>query len=248
MTRFHVTVCLPPTSPRKIPKAVAAAMAPYDINLTREYNPVGHWDAWAIRAGRGGAYLVLPRYGGDRRLVTASTVPRRKAELGPLGPLECYGGPRGLLDFDGMRRRASGSYDAVLTAWTELSAVHPPARPLTDFLARHEADPEAYSAAQAREHHLAQPLVQDVAQRAVAGDSHFGMSFLVNDPVAYFAQDHEEARLRSVRSAVPGFALVTLDGAWTDAGTEGEGHWEQADRYLDGLDAEAVLVNLYCHS
>ncbi|WP_407839234.1 hypothetical protein ACE1OC_27325 [Streptomyces sp. DSM 116496] len=248
MTKFYATVCLPPTAPRKIPKAVAAALAPYDINLGRDQNPVGRWDWWAIRAGAGNAYLALPQYDGDRRLVTASTVPRRKADLGPLGPLECYGGPRGLLDFDGMRQRAARSYDALLDAWNELSAVHPPARPLTDFLARHEADPESYSPEQAREDHLSQPLVQDVAQRAVAGDPHFGMSLLVNDPVAYFAQEHEESRLWSVRCAVPGFALVTLDGAWTDARTEGEGRWEQANRYLDHLDAEAVVLDVLCHS
>lgn len=248
MTKFHATVCLPPTAPRKIPKAVAAALAPYDINLGRDHNPVGRWDWWAIRAGAGNAYLALPGHDGDRRLVTPSTVPRRKAELAPLGPLECYGGPRGLLDFDGMRQRAGRSYDALLDAWNELSAVHPPARPLTDFLARHEADPEGYSAEEARKDHLAQPLVQDVAQRAVAGDPHFGMSFLVNDPVAYFAQEHEEARLWSVRCAVPGFALLTLDGAWTDARTEGEGHWERANRHLDGLDAETVVLDVLCHS
>lgn len=88
--------------------------------------------------------------------------------------------------------------------------------------------------------------MQDVARRAVAGDPHFDTSFLFNDPVAYFAQAHEEARLRPVRCAVPGFALVTLDGSWMDADTEG--HWEQANRYLDGLDAEAVVLDLLCHS
>ncbi|MFI5764461.1 hypothetical protein ACIA8F_26470 [Streptomyces sp. NPDC051563] len=248
MTKFYATVCLPPTAPRKVPKAVAAAMAPYDLNLGRGQNPFGRWDGWAIRAGAGAAFLALPRHEGDRRLVTASTVPRRKADLGPLGPLECYGGPRGLLDFDGMRRRAARSYDALLDAWNELSAVHPPARPLTEFLARHEADPGGYSPEEARKDHLAQPLVQDVAQRAVAGDPHFGMSFLVNDPVAYFDREHAEARLWSVRGAVPGYALLALDGAWTDAGTEGEGYWEQANHYLDGLDAEAVVLDVLCHS
>ncbi|WP_445269895.1 hypothetical protein [Streptomyces sp. DSM 41634] len=246
MSKFFATVCLPPTAPRKVPRATAAAMAPYDTSSTREGNPVGRWDSWAIHSSAGSAYLVLPPHDGDRRLVTASTVPRRKARLDVLGPLECHGGPRGLLDFDGMRTRAARSHDALLAAWTELTVVHPPAQPLADFLARHEADPERYSAADARKDHLAQPLVQEVAQRAVAGDPHFGMSFLVNDPVAYFAQDHAEARLRSVQCAVPGFALVTLDGSWMDASTDG--HWERANRYLDDLDAEAVVLDVLCHA
>ncbi|MFF2010152.1 hypothetical protein ACFVWY_13910 [Streptomyces sp. NPDC058195] len=245
MTKFVATVCLPPTAPRKIPKAVAAAMAPYDINRAQEGNPEGHWDWWTIRGGTGNAYLVRPPHEGDRRLITASTVPRRKAALADLGPLECYGGPRGLLDFDAMRKRASRTQDALLAAWTELTAIHPPARPLTDFLARHESDPDGYSPADAREEHLAQPLVQDVAQRAVAGDPHFGMSFLLNDPVAYFAREFEETRLGAVRCAVPGFALVTLEGTWTDADTED--YWDRANRYLDGLDPEAVVLDLLCH-
>ncbi|MEW2044833.1 hypothetical protein [Streptomyces sp. NPDC005476] len=245
MTKFFATVCLPPTAPRKVPQAIAAAMAPYNADLDDAWNPVGRWDWWAIHSGPGNAYLVLPPYERDRRLVTAKTVPRRKARLDVLGPLECYGGPRGLLDFDGMRRRAAHSHDALAAAWNELTAMHPPARPLTDFLARHEAEPEEYSAADAREDHLAQPLVQDVAQRTVAGDPHFDMSFLLNDPVAYFAQDHEEARSRSVQGAVPGFALLALDGSWTDADTDG--HWERANRYLDGLDADTVVLDVLCH-
>ena len=246
MTKFFATVCLPPTLPRKVPQAIAVAMAPYDINLTEESNPVGQWDWWAIHSSTGNAYLVLPAYDGDRRLVMASTVPRRKAELGALGPLECYGGPRGLLDFDAMRKRAARAHDALLAAWTGLTAIHPPARPLADFLARHTADPERYSRADAVKEHLAQPLVQDVARRAVAGDPHFGTSFLRDDPVAYFAQEHEESRLWSVRCAVPGAALVTLDGSWMDAETDG--HWDRANHYLDGLDAEAVVVDLICHT
>ncbi|MGY1499733.1 hypothetical protein ACW4TU_24685 [Streptomyces sp. QTS52] len=245
MTKFHATVCLPPTAPRKVPRAVAAALAPYNMGLAEGQNPVGHWDWWAIHSTAGNAYLVLPPHDGDRRLVTASTVPRRKANLGALGPLECYGGPRGLLDFEGMRNRAARAYDDRLAAWTELTAIHPPAAPRTDFLARHEADPEKYSQADARRDHLAQPLVQEVAQRAVAGDPHFSTSLLLNDPVEYFAQDHEEARLLAVQRAVPGFALIALDGSWTFVDTAD--HLEQANRYLDDLDAEAVVIDVLCH-
>jgi hypothetical protein len=72
------------------------------------------------------------------------------------------------------------------------------------------------------------------------------VSFLLNDPVAYFAQEHEETRLWSVRCAVPGFALVALDGSWTDADTDD--YWNQANHYLDSLDAEAVVIDLLCHS
>ncbi|MFI2645587.1 hypothetical protein [Streptomyces sp. NPDC018610] len=133
----------------------------------------------------------------------------------------------------------------MLAAWNELTAAHPPARPLVDFVARHEADPEGYSLADAKREHLAQPLVQDVARRAVAGDPHFGTSFLLNDPVAYFARQHEENRLRAIQGTVPGFALITLDGSWTDADTDG--YWDRGNRHLDDLDPEAVVVDVLCH-
>ncbi|MEU2623095.1 hypothetical protein ABZ642_34155 [Streptomyces sp. NPDC007157] len=246
MTKFFVTVCLPPTKPRKLSGAIAAAMAPYDHNLTDDWNPVGQWDWWIIHCDTESPYLVLPAHDGDRRLVTASTVPRRKAELDALGPLECYGGPRSLLDFDAMRRRAEERHDALFAVWQDLTALHPPARPLADFVARHASDPVGYSLADAKEEHLLQPLVQDVAQRAASGDPHFDMSFLLNDPVAYFAQEHEEARQSSVWRAVPGFALITLDGTWTDAATDG--YWEQANSYLDNLHGEAVVIDLLCHN
>ncbi|MFF2384507.1 hypothetical protein [Streptomyces sp. NPDC058108] len=123
--------------------------------------------------------------------------------------------------------------------------MYPPARPLSGFVARHESDPCDYSLADAKREHLVQPLVQDVVQRAASGDPHFDTSFLFNDPVAYFAQEHEEARRSSVQCAVPGFAPVTLDGVWMDA--ERDGYWEYANSYLDGLHTEAVVVGLLCH-
>jgi hypothetical protein len=246
MTKFFATVCLPPTTPRKVPQAVAAAMAPYDFNLDPEdWNPGGHWDRWTIHSTANNAYLVLPTHDGDPRLLTASTVPREKAELDALGPLECYGGPRGLLDFDAMRSRAASKHDALLTAWNELTAVHPPARPLIDFVARHEAEAGRYSLADAKREHLAQPLVQDVAQRAAAGDPHFDTSFLLNDPVAYFAREHQAARSSLVRCAVPDTALVTLDGSWMNA--DRDDYWDHANRYLNDLDAQAVVLDLLCH-
>lgn len=247
MTKFYATVCLPPTAPRDVPRAIAAVLAPYDHNLDPDgdWNPAGEWDWWAIDSASENPYLVLPPYDGDRRLITASTVPRDEAELDALGPLECYGGPRGLLDFDAMRRRATLWQDSRLVAWHELTAVHPPARPLAEFVARHRAEPATYTLADAKREHLAQPLVQDVARRAVGDDPLFDMSFLLNDPIAYFARDHGEARSRSIGCAVPGSSLVTLDGTWTDA--DADPNRRRANHYLDALDADAVIVDVLCH-
>ncbi|MEU6666674.1 hypothetical protein [Streptomyces sp. NPDC046727] len=241
MTKFFATVCLPPTPPRRVPDAIAVAMAPYDMNATDDWNPVGEWDAWFIHVHPETPYLVRPEHDGDRRLITAAT----DAGLDPLGPLECYGGPRGLLDFAAMRQRAVREYDAQRAAWDNLVAVHPPARPLAEFVARHEADPDGYPLDRAKEEHLLQPLVQEVAQRALAGDPHFGMSFLTSDPVAHFARDHAAVRESALRTAVPGYALLTPDGRWRDAGSDG--YWEWADDQLEHLDPETVVVDVLCH-
>ncbi|MEV6118107.1 hypothetical protein AB0L59_37975 [Streptomyces sp. NPDC052109] len=247
MTKFYATVCLPPTAPRKVPEALAAAMAPYDWNLSENGNPAGEWDWWLLGAAEEAPLLVRPECDGDRRLITASTVPRRKAELAALGPLECHGGPRGLLDFTVMRRRAVREHDAMTEAWRELSGQFPPARPLAEFVARHEADPGGYPMDRATREHLAQPLVQEVAQRAVRGDDpHFGMRFLLEDPVTYFTVDHDRARQAITLRAVPGHALLTLDGTWDDDHTEG--YPERANAYLEDLDPEAVVAEVLCHT
>ena len=173
MTRFYATECLPPTPPERVPDAIAVAMARYDINATDDWNPVGEWDWWGIQVHPKSPYLVRPAYDGDHRLLTAATVPAHKADLAPLGPLQCHGGPRGLLDFAAMRQRAVREHDALRAAC-----------PLD----------------RAKEEYLLQPLVREVAQRAVAGDPHFGMPFLTTDTVACFALGTYGALRRAVQS------------------------------------------------
>ncbi len=246
MTKFFATVCLPPTAPSEVPEAIAAVMAPYDFDLPGDWNPAGQWDWWRIHADMGKALLALPHHDGDGRLLTSASLPREKAALDALGPLECYGGPRRLLDFEAMRRRAARPYDALLAFWQELAAAHEPARPLAEFVGRHEADPTGYPLAEAEREHRAQPLVRELARRSAAGDLDFATEFLPRDPVAYFAHEHEEARKWAVRCAVPGSALIGPDGAWTDADCAAD-YWERANDCLDGLDEEAVVVDLLCH-
>ncbi|MFF8727822.1 hypothetical protein ACF073_15220 [Streptomyces sp. NPDC015171] len=116
MTEFYATVCLPPTPPERVPDALAVAMAPYDMNATDDWNPVGEWDGWIVQVHPAAPYLVRPAYDGDPRLLTSATVPAHRAGLAPLGPLECHGGPRGLLDFAAMRQRAARQHDAPRAA------------------------------------------------------------------------------------------------------------------------------------
>ncbi|MCE0447722.1 hypothetical protein L0F81_35600 [Streptomyces tricolor] len=188
---------------------------------------------------------VRPAHDGDPGSSRPAPSPGTPAGLAPLGPPECHGGPRGLLGPDAVRQRAVREYDALRGAWEDLVAVHPPARPLGESVARHEAGPDGCPSARAKEGHLLQPPVQAVARRAVAGDPHFGRAFLTTDPVACFARDHAAAREVALRTAMAGHAPLTLDGRRRDGGGEGYGEW--ADGRLEHLDPEAVVVDVLCH-
>ncbi|MFI1092853.1 hypothetical protein [Streptomyces sp. NPDC020917] len=171
MTKFTATVCLPPTEPADVPSAIAGRMAPYEAEPNGEFNPAGEWDWWSVFALAREAFLVLPGHDGDPRVLTAANVPRGVLAYDELEPLECLGGPRGLLDFAAMRARAARRYEA------------------------------------------GDPFPSDLAQ--------------------------------AVSWAVPGYAVVALDGSWTDASSDG--YWERANRYLDALAPDTLLVEVGCH-
>ncbi len=85
----------------------------------------------------------------------------------------------------------------------------PPARPLSAF---HHED-----RAQNKRDHLAQPLVQALAQHALkAGDEHYPVAMITLDPVAHFACGEREYLARATSSALPTYALLTTDGHWSD--------------------------------
>lgn len=103
MANEMVTVCLPPDAHQDLHAAIEAAMAPFDMNGDHEPYQ-GEWDQWWV--GRPGEeFDVLPGHGADPRLVRA---PRDAfGEIRHWTRGQCDGGPRGLLDFEGMRTRAA---------------------------------------------------------------------------------------------------------------------------------------------
>ncbi|WP_431994859.1 hypothetical protein [Streptomyces griseoflavus] len=103
MANELLTVCLPPDAHQDLQAAIEAAMAPFDMNGDHEPYQ-GEWDQWWL--GRPGEeFDVLPGHEADPRLVRsprdAFGAPRHWT------PGQCDGGPRGLLDFQGMRTRAA---------------------------------------------------------------------------------------------------------------------------------------------
>ncbi|MGC9376185.1 hypothetical protein [Streptomyces sp. MH13] len=103
MAHEMITVCLPPDAHRSLRAAIDEAMAPFDLNGDHEpYR--GEWDRWWL--GRPGEeFDVLPGHQADPRLVRAPRDAYGEPRDGTPG--RCDGGPRGLLDFPGMRTRAA---------------------------------------------------------------------------------------------------------------------------------------------
>ncbi|MFD7136493.1 hypothetical protein [Streptomyces sp. NPDC059894] len=103
MAHEMITVCLPPDAHQYLQAAIEEAMAPFDLNGDHEPYQ-GEWDQWWL--GRPGEeFDVLPGHEGDPRLVRALRDARGENRHWARG--QCDGGPRGLLDFQGMRTRAA---------------------------------------------------------------------------------------------------------------------------------------------
>lgn len=244
--------------------AIATVMRPFDMNIdpaTGEdgYNPRGEWDWYHMSSYDN--LVVRPEYDGDPRLLHQPVWPN--GEPRPRGPLRCDGGPRGLLDLEGMRAISAADAGATWAVWARFSAEHPSAEPLSAFLGRYGATSDVPSSGldRAKAEHLAQPLVQALAQYAVtAGDEHYPNSFVMQDPVAVFSCGEHDYVESAAALAVPTFALLTLDGQWTDswnAGplgrfrpgeSEAAAYWRLADTYLRNLPKDAMIAQLLCHS
>ncbi|WP_030435745.1 hypothetical protein [Actinoplanes subtropicus] len=258
MTKFHVNVCLAPPAAGDVDAALAAAMAPFDHNLTSDGNPAGEWDWWCIDGGPGSRFAVRPEHDGDPRLVYGDD----EAE-----PLRCDGGPRGLLDFPATRRhaveRARGEWRAQQHDFRRLVADHPGARPLTAFLARHEADPVGYPRERAVADHHAQPLVRALSHSS-AWERYpsLGVRMLHpdSDPITELTRDPQPDFDRAAAWAITAYALLTAAGQWIDpeqlgpfaAPRDGEAatdaYVRQADAYLDTIGDDYLIVRLLCHS
>ncbi|MGI5239870.1 hypothetical protein [Dactylosporangium sp. CA-139066] len=257
MTKFRVNVCLQPCAADEVHAKLAAAMAPFDQNLTDDWNPAGEWDWWRIDASRGYRFAVRPEHDGDPRLVHGDD---------DLEPLHCDGGPRGLLDFDATRRqavdRARAEWHAEQRDFQRLVADHPAAQPLTAFLARHEADPEGYPREVAVADHHAQPLVRALNHQS-AWERYPSLGIWVlgpnADPITSFTRDPQPVFDDAAAWAVTSYALLTIDGRWIDpdqlgpfAGLRerqdaGSAYARQSNAYLDSLEEDCIIVRLLCH-
>lgn len=267
MTQFYATVCLPPVPPGQEQAALAAALAPFDMNQPAEGNPGGRWDRWYVSPSDD-RFAVKPRHDGDPRLIHQTTwpggAPRERL------PLRCDGGPRALLDFEATRASAIASardgWQAEQQDWQRLVARHPPALPLSAFLARHNADPQSYTQVQAVADHHRQPLIRALNHRPrdqyPESYPHLGIWILGpdTDPISYYTRDPQADLDLAAAWAIVTFALLTTDGQWLDANHPGSfshalpgedpkaAYARQATAYLNGLHGDCIIIRLLCHS
>lgn len=211
------------------------------------YNPKSKWDWWVIGGRWLGYFAVKPEHGGDRRLITGR--PGTFDNKGEPGRVD--GGPRGLLDFDALRKIKATEAGDTYDRWAALVEGLPEAEPWRHYLERVQADGEGYPIERARQEYGAQPRVVKARE-----SQEF---FWQNDVIAEFAVDRETYTRRASEAAVPGFALLDLEGRWLEPGQMG---WfgmstdtedsrvvynARANAYLDDLPEDAWVVVVDCH-
>jgi hypothetical protein len=239
MAKERVTVCVPPCDSGDVLGVIGAAMAPYDYNrdpVPGEPEVETWWDYWRID-GRGYEFQVVAGHEDDPRLIRGTET--LSGEPRDVPPSLCDGGPRGLLDLEAPRARAAVEARRAFEAWQAFASAYPPVRAMSYFRARHFADPDGYSQAQAEEDYGAQPAI-------VALDEAPDLLALVGgDPVAHLGDDLETYVRETADEALPTHGLLTLEGRWL--GIAGPRLRRYFNEYLDALPADALVVRVLYH-
>lgn len=209
-------------------------------------NPEAKWDYWRI-GGRWRNYFIARRAGAG--LITSARSWDSPADGPVLDRLRVDGGPVGLLDFEAMREEWADKRVGGFDTWQAIVDKHgrPPAwRDLCGLVDLKELDID-----EARRRYNTHPAIK--AAREADIDS-WGESL----EETYGTTREEFIRLARLE-AVPGYALVTLDGEWmapgrmgwfgmsSDEAGEREAYRIEANRYLEALDPGVFVVALDLH-
>lgn len=207
-------------------------------------NPDAKWDYWRI-GGRWGGYFVV-RPGRESQVLK----PKRGWDSPDVIMANtCDAGPKSALDLDALREAKAEKARKTYAEFHALVAGTPEARPWSEFVAL--ADKlDDYSIDQARQEYHSQPRVEAIN----------GTDFQWHDDAIATFQKPERLYVEFERArAVPGYALLTLDGKWMAPGrmgfwgvssdTESDriGYWEAANAYIESLPDTAWLVAVDCH-
>lgn len=158
-------------------------------------------------------------------------------------PVYSAGGPVKLLDLAGMRHAAAVGAGVRHQLWQQVVHGTRPARPWTEFHARHLIDPDRYPLERAQADFWNQPRVNamrmhNAVSYGAAGLEVGELEMFQAGPVAY--------QHYSATTAVCGDALLTPDGHKLAPASDALAHrvtyLEQAGRYLDTVEPDQRLL------
>lgn len=207
------------------------------------YNQRSKWDWWVI-GGRWGGYL-LRKPGSDGAVVI---LPEKQwGSPDHFDFYNCDGAPKGLVDLEAMRAKQEKKARERWRQFRVIADRFPETRPWAHF--RDLVDVEL-TIDEARKGYRAQPGV--IALR----DTGYMWS---DDPYTEYSVPEDEYAEDARAAAVPGYALLTTDGRWTEPGTMGwfgmstdtqesrEDYRRFANAYIEALPDSTWLVAVDAH-
>lgn len=213
---------------------------------TRTYNPLSKWD-WYQVGGRWSGYFKVKK-GANRAEITngeGGVFNSRNTDV-----TRCDAGSKANLDLEGMRDEKGAEAAVAYDIYHELVDGLPEALPWSHFRGLAEADD--YTIDQARTDYHAQARVQAI--KGTQFDRLFG-----DDLVETYAQSRQVVIEQARARAVPGYAVLTLDGRWMSPGEMGLfgmssenkddylEYLEVANAYLNSLPDDTWLAIVDCH-
>jgi hypothetical protein len=158
------------------------------------------------------------------------------------------------LDFAAMRESHAEAAGKRYDRWESLLAEHGPAKPWSHFAGLAQVEEITWD--EARRQYRKQPLIVAVTALEDCDEWLVGWG---DCAVEAFTPPRDEYVRLAAASAVPSYALVSLDGRWGAPGrmgwfgmsSDGPGEREaydlDANRYLDQLAPDDLLVVIDCH-
>jgi hypothetical protein len=216
-------------------------------------NPQSKWDWWKV-GGRWPALMrVSAAYDGDPGIVRGelSWGADDMDKLRAGGPLNCDGGPKRILDLELTRGTAAARKSEAFDEFHALIKDVEAPKPWSHYLERHKADEDGYPIEQARSDFHHQPAV------LALGGSEF--RFYAAEAIAMYCRPREVVLAEARTQAIPGYALLTLDGAWWEPGEMGmfaastdtpeskAEYLRRANAYVDALSDDIILINVDVH-
>ena len=214
------------------------------------YNPASKWDWYSVGGRWAGSLRYKP---GCADQVLNADEGQSESGFGwdprTVSALHCDGGPKRALDLEGTRAEAAATARKRREEWQQVITGTPEAMSWAGFRARVDSEP-GYTIEQAREDYAAQPRVQALK------DTDFRWW---DDAIAHFQRPPEVLEEEARAKAVPGYALVRLNGTWLAPGEMGWwamssddensrlAYQEAANAYIDALPDDAWLIVVDCH-